>query len=77
MSPELGGLPTSVQECAMDPKTRPPQDDRLDEALEATFPASDPIAMTASNRHLQDAEPSPARRLRPDRLKAMVKHRRS
>ena len=61
----------------MDPTTRTSQDDRLDEALEETFPASDPIALSASNRHLRDEEPPPARPLEPNRRKAMVKRRRS
>ena len=32
------------------PKPAKPQDDKLDEALDETFPASDPPAMTAPGR---------------------------
>ena|GEM_PF-5610885 len=42
-----------VPESAMSSKSR--ADELLDEALEESFPASDPIALSAANRHLNDA----------------------
>lgn len=40
----------------MDPKTPARREELLDEALEESFPASDPIALSASNRHVDEAE---------------------
>ena len=41
----------------MAPKSQPPGDEGLDKALAETFPASDPIASSAANRHLHDLMP--------------------
>ncbi|MGE5625832.1 MAG: hypothetical protein ACM3ZT_09825 [Bacillota bacterium] len=40
----------------MQAKTPDRRDEQLDEALEETFPASDPIALSASNRHAHDEQ---------------------
>ena len=37
-------------------KSQTHEDAALDEALADTFPASDPIALSAANRHMHDAD---------------------
>ena len=54
MSSALARHRVPVQEWGMGSKERTHQEEELDEALEESFPASDPIALSASNRHVQD-----------------------
>lgn len=52
----------------MAPKPQTPEDAALDEALANTFPASDPIALSAANRHLHDAPSRPAAAHKPRKI---------
>ena len=41
----------------MAPRSQTREDEALDEALAESFPASDPIALSAANRHVHDVMP--------------------
>ena len=43
-----------------DEKEKQHEDDALDEALEETFPASDPIAVTPGSHEPREPQPKPA-----------------
>jgi hypothetical protein len=57
MSSALARSASPAREWAMASKTQAPGDAGLDEALAETFPASDPIASSAANRHVHDVMP--------------------
>ncbi|HLW73819.1 MAG TPA: hypothetical protein VKT74_01985 [Gammaproteobacteria bacterium] len=60
----------------MAPRSQTREDEALDEALAESFPASDPIALSAANRHLHDAPPVSRRPLAAHKPRKSARRRR-